>query len=186
MSDVRESRTTTAVPIGHERISGPQNIRNEADMFDARGLADARAAEAAREHHEGLSARLAASGKVVHDLIENMRHWGTPPRENLRPLAEALARHCAATESTVRRPLEDHGVARQVLREDREEGENLQRLLAGVIAHEPPEGTYHLTVGGILGDIDQYVLHQQRELIPVIDSELSATENRRLAGAFHA
>lgn len=186
MSDVRESQTTTADPGSHERISGPQNIRNEAERFDARGLADAKAAEAAREHHEGLSARLAASGKVVHDLIENMRHWGTPPRENLRPLAEALARHCAATESTVRRALEDHGVAREAVREDREEGENLQRLLTGLIAHEPPEGTYPLTVGGILADVDQYVLHQQRDLIPVIDRELSATESRRLASAFHA
>jgi hypothetical protein len=185
MSDVRESRGPAAGPGSHERISGPQNIRNEAEWFDARGLADARAAEAAREYHEGLSARLVASGLAVHDLIEALRHRGTPPRENLRPLADALARHCAATESTARRFLEDHGVAGEAVQVDREEGESLQRSLADVIAHEPPEGTYHVTVGGILGNIDQYLLHQQRELVPALDRELSPTESRRLAGAFH-
>lgn len=187
MSQMWEPPQPTDGPGRHSRISGPQNIRNEAERFDARGLADVRAAEAAREHHEGLSARLVASGNTVRELIEELRHRDMPPRESLRPLAAAFSRHCAATESTARRVLDERGGAgRDAARQDREEGERFHRQLADLVAHEPPAGTYHVMAGGILADIDQYLLHQQRELIPAIDRELTPAESRRLAGAFSA
>lgn len=185
MSNMLEPQDTPGVPAGHERISGPANVRAEAEFFDDRARADAHAVVEARTHHEGLSARVVASGQGVHELLERLRHFGPPSRGELRPLADALARHCEATEVTARQALEGkHGEAGPVVRENRAEGEELQRELAYLISGTLPEGTYPLTVGGTLSAIDQYVGHEQRELVPAIDRELSPLESARLARAF--
>jgi hypothetical protein len=184
MSELMRPQDTVGVPASHERISGPASVRSQAEFFDSRSLADARAVEAAREHHEGLSARVVASGKGVHDLLEPLRRRGAPIRSELRPLAVALARHCERTEVTARRALEDRHAALDVVRDDRQEGERLQRLLADLIATEQLEGTYPVMVGSALADIDQYVAHEQRDLVPAIDRELTHGESARLARAF--
>jgi hypothetical protein len=185
MSELMKPQDTAGVPAGHERITGPASIRAEAEYFDARARADEHAVVAARRHHEGLSARVVASGEHVHELLEQLRHGGTPSRSELRPLADALARHCEATEVTARQALEGRSEAADaVVREDRAEGERLQQTLAYLITGMLPEDTYALTVGGTLGDIDQYVGHEERELVPAIDRELSPLESARLARAF--
>lgn len=158
MSELMKPQDTAGVPSGHERISGPANIR--------------------------LSAQVVESGRRVHDLLEQLRHGATPARADLRPLAEALARHCKGTEATARRALEDRHAALDAVREDREEGESLQRMLADLMTGEQPEGTYPLMVGSVLAQIDQYVGHERRDLVPAIDRELSPTESARLARAF--
>lgn len=185
MSELMNSQDTAGVPAGHERISGPAKVRSEAEFFDARARADAQAVEVARTHHEGLSARVVASGEHVHELVERLRHDGTPSRGQLRPLADALARHCEATEVTARQALEGrHAEVREVVRDNRAEGEDLRQMLAYLIDGTLPEDTYPLTVGGTLGAIDQYVGHERRELVPAIDRELSPLESARLARAF--
>ncbi|UWE09566.1 hypothetical protein [Actinacidiphila bryophytorum] len=184
MSELMKPQDTAGVPAGHERISGPANVRAQAEFFDARASADAHAVVAAHTHHEGLAARVVASGEHVHEMLQALRHRGTPSRSELRPLADALARHCEATEVTARQALEGKPAAAGAVRDDRAEGERLQRELAYLIAGRAPEGTYPLTVGGTLGDIDQFVGHEQRELVPAIDRELSPLESARLARAF--
>lgn len=184
MSELMKPQDTAGVPAGHERISGPANISSQADFFDARGRADAQAVAVARTHHEGLSARVVASGIGVHDILERLRHRGTPSRAELRPLAAALAKHCQGTKATAHRALEDHHTALGAVREDRAEGERLQSTLAYVMTGDIPEGSYPLTVGGTLADIDQYVGHEQRDLVPAIERELSPIESARLARAF--
>ena len=184
MSELMKPQDTAGVPAGHERISGPANVRSQADYFDARGRADVEAVEEAREHHDGLAARVVASGNGVHDMLEALRHWGTPTRGELRPLASALARHRKSTEATAHRALEERHAASDAVREDRAEGERLQQMLAYVMTDQVPEGNYPLTVGGTLADIDQYVAHEQRDLVPAIERELPPGESARLARAF--
>jgi hypothetical protein len=185
MSDMVKPQDLPGVPAGHARVSGPANVRAEAEFFDERARADAHAVFEARTHHEGLAARVVASGMGVHNLLERLRHGGTPSRGELRPLADALARHCEATEVTARQALEGkHGEAGAVVRENRAEGEDLQRELAYLMSGRIPEGTYPLTAGGTLSAIDQYVGHEQRSLVPAIDRELSPLESARLARAF--
>ncbi|WP_329171921.1 hypothetical protein [Streptomyces sp. NBC_01477] len=184
MSELMKPQDTVGVPAGHERICGPASIRSEAEFFDARARADADAVAKARTHHEGLSAEVVASGTAVHDLLERLRHRGIPSRGELRPLAEAFAKHCRATEATARRALDHRHVAGDAVREDRTEGERLLRMLTDLMAAEPPDGTYALLVGGTMAEIDQYVAHEQRDLVPEIDRELSPTESARLARAF--
>jgi hypothetical protein len=186
MSDMMKPEDVAGVPSGHQRVSGPANVWFYADYFDDRSRADADAIDEARTHHEGLSARLVASGKGVHDLLERLRYYGAPARDELPPLADALARHIKATEVTARQTLEKRHVAVEAVREDRAEGERLQQALAYLIRDELPEGTYPLTASGVLAGIDQYVGHEQRDLVPAIEQELSPLESARLARAFPA
>ncbi|WUH94838.1 hypothetical protein OG900_34970 [Streptomyces sp. NBC_00433] len=184
MSELMKPQDTPGVPAGHARISGPANVRSQAEYFDARARADADAVQAARTHHDGLSARVIASGEGVHELLERLRHRGTPSRADLRLLADALAKHCEGTEVTARRALERHPAAADAVREDRAEGERLLQTLSYLIAGKLPEETYPLTASGALADIDQYVGHEQRDLAPAIDRELSPLESARLARSF--
>jgi hypothetical protein len=184
MSELIEPQDTAGEPAGHERISGPSNLSNQAEYFDARARADEEAAVAARTQHEGLSARVIASGEGVREMLERLRRIAIPSPDELRPLAAALARHCKATEVTARQALEGHEAAAAVVRKDRAEGEELQQSLAYLIDGRLPEGTYPLTAGGTLAAIDQYLGHEERELVPAIDRELSPLESARLARAF--
>ncbi|WP_327292221.1 hypothetical protein [Streptomyces sp. NBC_01198] len=184
MSDMMKPEDVAGVPSGHPRISGPANVWFYADFFDARSRADADAVQEARTHHEGLSARVLESGRGVHDLLERLRYWGAPSRGELRPLADAFARHVKGTEATARRALEKRHVATDAIREDRAEGERLQKDLAYLMSADLPEGTYPLTASGVLAGIDQYVGHEQRDLVPAIERELSPLESARLARAF--
>ncbi|SHL40594.1 hypothetical protein [Actinacidiphila paucisporea] len=186
MSELMRPQDTAGVPAGHERISGPANVRNEAEFFDARARADEEAVEEARVHHEGLAARVVASGESVHELLERLRRRTIPNRAELRLLADAFAKHNEATEVTARRALERHPGAVEAVQEDRAEGERLLQMLSYLIAGELPETTYGLTVSGTLAAIDQYVGHERRDLVPAIDRELSPIENARLARSFPA
>lgn len=184
MSELMKPEDTVGVPSSHQRISGPANVRSQAAFFDARSRADEHAVVVARRHHEGLSARVVASGEGVHSLLDQLRHGGTPSRAELRPLADALARHYRATEVTARQALERRHAAAGAVREDREEGRRVLRTLVYVMEGKLPEGTYPLTVGGALANIDQYVGHEQRDLVPAIERELSPIESARLARTF--
>lgn len=186
MSELMRSEETPGLPGGHERINGPSNLTNRADYFDARSQADLEAEVAARDHHEGLSARVAESGQGLHEMLEKLRHDEIRDRARLRPLATALARHCEATEVTARRALDERHAAGEVVEENRADGERLQHDLADLITRPQPEDTYSLSLAGILGEIDMYVAHERRDLIPAIDRELSPTQSARLARAFPA
>jgi hypothetical protein len=185
MSEMMRPEDSAGVPGEHDRITGPAQVRRHAAYFDARSEADVAAQVAARDHHEGLSARVADSGGRLHEMVEGLRHDDPPlPRERLRPLAHALARHCEAKEATARRALDERHAAAEVVGEDRLEGERLQHDLADLITRPQPEDTYSLSLAGVLGEIDMYVAHERRDLIPAIDRELSATQSARLARAF--
>lgn len=184
MSEPMRPEDTTGVPSGHQRITGPASIRSRAAFFDARADADEHAVVAARLHHEGLSARVVESGEHVRTTLERLRHRGTPSRAELRPLSDALSKHLQGTEATARRVLEHRAAARAAVQEDRDEGERLRRFLDQVIAGDFPTADYPMTVGAVLAGIDQFVGHERRDLVPVIDRELSPLESARLARTF--
>jgi hypothetical protein len=187
MSGLMRPEDTPGVPE-HDRIAGPANIRGQAAYFDERAKADVEAEVAARDHHEGLSARIQESGDGLHRMVDYLRHDDTtmPTRADLRPVANALARHFQATEKTARQALDERHAAADVVREDREEGERLQANLDDLITRDQPEDTFNVSASGVLGEIDLYVAHERRGLIPAVDRELSPAQSARLARAFAA
>jgi hypothetical protein len=186
MSELMGPEDSAGVPGEHERIAGPASVRREAAYFDARAEADVRAEVAARDHHEGLTAKVAESGEELHGMLERLRHDETPERDELRPLAGALDRHYKAMEATARRALEERDAAGEAVQDNRADGESLRRDLADLITRRQSRDTYSLSVAGLLADIDMYLAHERRDLIPAIDRELSATQSARLARAFAA
>ncbi|WP_031514001.1 hypothetical protein [Streptomyces sp. NRRL F-5123] len=186
MSEVTRPEDTPGVPPEHDRIAGPASIRGQAAYFDERAKADVEAQVAARDHHEGLSARIQESAGEIHAMVDGVRHDDTrmPTRADLRPVANALARHFEATEKTARQALDERHAAADVVREDREEGERLQRNLDDLLTREQPEDTFNVSASGVLGEIDLYMAHERRDLIPAIDRELSPTLSARLARSF--
>lgn len=170
-----------------ERLKGPHNIQNHAEEFDMwirDAEAEAAAAERARFH--GVSVALLESGTAVHDMIQVLFNKETTAPADLRPVADAFRRHCAAKDATAGRALESHPPAAEVVLRDREEGAYLLALLDGAIASPGPAGTRAQTVGGVLADIDQYLGHEQRDLVPLIERELPVSQSNRLAAAFRA
>ncbi|NUS12225.1 MAG: hypothetical protein HOY69_12630 [Streptomyces sp.] len=186
MSELMRPQDTPGVPGGHRRVTGPAKIRSEAAYFDARAKADVEAEVTARDHHEGLAARVQASGEGLHGMVEELRHYeeSFPTRGQLRPLANALARHCEATEKTALQALDERGAAGDVVLEERKEGTQLQRNLDDLIRKDQPEDTFAVSVAGVLAGIDMYVAHERRDLLPAIDRELSPTHSARLARSF--
>lgn len=188
MSELMRPDDTPGAPPEHDRIAGPAGIRSQAAYFDERAKADVEAEVAARDHHEGLSARIQESGGAIHAMVDGIRHDdpGRTTRAELRPVANALARHFEATEKTARQALDEKDAAGAVVREDREEGERLLRNLDDLLTREQPEDTFNVSASGVLGEIDLYVAHERRGLIPAVDRELSPTQSARLARSFAA
>lgn len=174
-----------APPAVDERPRGPHNIQNHAVEFDASiRAAEDDAAAAERAHFHGVSVPLMESGTAVHNMIQTLFNKDTTAPADLRPVADAFRRHCAAKEATVGRTLESRSSVAQAVRRDREEGVELLAVLDGVIASPGPEGTRPLTVNGVLADIDQYLGHERRDLVPLIERELPVSQSDKLAAAF--
>jgi hypothetical protein len=176
-----------AGPAVQDRPHGPHNIQNRSGEFDASiRAAEDRAAAAERARLHGVSVPLLASGTAVHDMIQTLFNKDTTDPDDLRPVAEAFRRHCAAKQATIGRALESRSTAGPMIRREHEESVQLLAQLDRAIASSGPAGTRPLTVNGILADIDQLLAHEQRDLIPLIERELPVSESGRLAAAFRA
>jgi hypothetical protein len=114
----------------------------------------------------GLGASLATSGGVLLAMVEDVRMREANQPEDLRPLADAFARHNAAKEATVRKVLQ--GI--------------LDRALVG----RHPSDTHVLTVDGALAQAYQYLFHERRDLVPAIERWVPADESETLSAAFEA
>ncbi|MEW2521701.1 hypothetical protein [Actinacidiphila alni] len=185
--DTAAATGADAATVTEDRPRGPHNIQNHSTEFDASIRAaehDAAVADRARFH--GVSLSLMDSGTAVHDMIQTVFNKESTAPADLRPIAAAFRRHCAAKEATVGRTLESRSSVAQAVRRDREEGVELLALLDRAIASPGLEGTRPLTVNGVLADIDQYLGHEQRDLVPLIERELPVSQSDRLATAFRA
>lgn len=87
----------------------------------------------------GVGASLVTSGGLILGMVEDLRMRNATAPEDLRPLADTFARHCAAKEATVLKVLERHGAASTVVKRDRQEGE----LLQGILDRAPRPSTPH-------------------------------------------
>ncbi|MFF6961576.1 hypothetical protein ACIOC1_35250 [Streptomyces sp. NPDC088197] len=168
-----------------DRPKGPHNIQNHSEEFDQSVRdAETEAATADRARFHGVSVRLLESGTAVHDMIQALFNRETTAPADLRPVADAFRRHCAAKDATAGRALESHPPVAEAVRRDREEGAYLLALLDGSIASPGPAGTRAQTVNGVLADIDQFLGHEQRDFIPLIERELPVSQSNRLAASF--
>jgi hypothetical protein len=149
--------------------------------------AEARAAARARNPRKvptGLGASLATSGGLLLAMVEDVRMRGVTEPEDLRPLADTFARHCAAKEVTVRKVLTRHGAAKGLVERDRDEGDLLQGILDRALIGRHPEDTRVLTIDGALAQMYQYLFHERRDLVPAIERLVPEEESESLAAAF--
>ncbi|MBM9508140.1 hypothetical protein [Actinacidiphila acididurans] len=135
---------------------------------------------------EGLAASLVTSGGLLLAMVEDVRMREANRPEDLRLLADALARHNAAKEATVLKVLDRHHAAQTVVTRDRQEGTLLQGILDRALIGRHPSDTHTLTVDGALAQMYQYLFHERRDLVPALQRTIPAEESESLAAAFEA
>ncbi|MBY8879423.1 hypothetical protein [Actinacidiphila acidipaludis] len=143
-------------------------------------------AHEARHVPTGLGASLATSGGVLLAMVEDVRMREANRPEDLRPLADAFARHNAAKEATVRKVLLRHGAPENVVERDRQEGDLIQGILDRALVGGHPADTHVLTVDGALAQAYQYLFHERRDLVSAIERWVPADESETLSAAFEA
>ncbi|HEY5835837.1 hypothetical protein [Streptomyces sp.] len=152
-----------------------------------RALSRERERDRSRPHPpEGLAASLVTSGGLLLAMVEDVRMRGSTEPADLRLLADTFARHNAAKEATVRKVLDRHGVAREVVERDRQEGTLLQGILDRALMGRHPVDTHTLTVDGALAQMYQYLFHERRDLVPALERAVPREESETLAAAFEA
>jgi hypothetical protein len=134
----------------------------------------------------GLGADLLTSGGMLLAMVEDVRMRGVVEPEELRPLADTFARHRAAKEATISKVLDRKGIAQNLVRRDRQEGELIQDILDRALMGRHPADTRTLTIDGALAQMYQYLFHERRDLVPAIDRAIPADENATLSAAFEA
>lgn len=134
----------------------------------------------------GVAASMITSGGLLLAMVEDLRMRGGTRPEDVRPLADTFARHCAAKEATVRKALERHGESVRVVQRDRQEGDLIQGILDRALTGRHPEDTRTLTIDGGLTQMYQYLFHERRDLVPALQRAVPADESATLAEAFEA
>ncbi|WP_435127985.1 hypothetical protein [Actinacidiphila sp. bgisy144] len=134
----------------------------------------------------GLAASLVTSGGMLLATVEDLRMRDVDAPEELRPLADMFARHCAAKEATVRKVLERHGESARVVARDRQEGDLIQGILDRALTGRHPEDTRRLTIDGALTQMYQYLFHERRDLVPALERAVPDDESETLSAAFEA
>jgi len=134
----------------------------------------------------GVAASMVTSGGLLLAMVEDLRMRGGTQPEDVRPLADLFARHCAAKEVTVRKALERHGESVRVVQRDRQEGDLIQGILDRGLTGRHPEDTRTLTIDGGLTQMYQYLFHERRDLVPALQRAVPADESATLAEAFEA
>jgi hypothetical protein len=134
----------------------------------------------------GVAASMVTSGGLLLAMVEDLRMRGGTQPEDVRPLADTFARHCAAKEVTVRKALERHGESVRVVQRDRQEGDLIQGILDRGLTGRHPEDTRTLTIDGGLTQMYQYLLHERRDLVPALRRAVQQDESADLAEAFEA
>ena len=134
----------------------------------------------------GLGASLTTSGGLLLAMVEDVRMRGVVEPEELRPLADTFALHRAAKEATISKVLDRKGVAKDIVRRDRQEGELIQSILDRALMGRHPADTRTLTIDGALAQMYQYLFHERRDLVPAIERAIPAEENESLSAAFMA
>jgi hypothetical protein len=134
----------------------------------------------------GLAASMVTSGGLLLAMVEDLRMRGGTRPEDVRPLADTFARHCAAKEATVRKVLERHGESERVVMRDRQEGDLIQGILDRALTGRHPEDTRRLTIDGALTQMYQYLFHERRDLVPALERAVPFDESETLSAAFEA
>jgi hypothetical protein len=169
-----------AVPATHERT--PETRRGHRGAWSRVHRASDAGHNARRP--TGLGASLATSGGLLLAMVEDVRMRGGTQPEDLRPLADTFARHCAAKEATVRKVLVRHGESTRIVERDRQEGDLIQSILDRALTGRHPEDTRHLTIDGALAQMYQYLFHELRDLVPALERSVPFDESETLAAAF--
>jgi hypothetical protein len=171
-----------AAPATHERP--PETQRGDSGARShGRGASDA---DHNARRPTGLAASLVTSGGLLLAMVEDVRMRGGTQPEDLRPLADTFARHCAAKEATVRKVLDRHGESTRIVERDRQEGDLIQSILDRALTGRHPEDTRHLTIDGALAQMYQYLFHERRDLVPALERSVPFDESETLAAAFEA
>jgi hypothetical protein len=175
-----------AAPATHERPPDTRRGDSGASSHTRRHGRGATDADHNARRPTGLAASLIISGGMLLAMVEDVRMRGGTQPEDLRPLADTFARHCAAKEATVRKVLVRHGESARIVERDRQEGDLIQGILDRALTGRHPEDTRHLTIDGALAQMYQYLFHERRDLVPALERSVPFDESETLAAAFTA
>jgi hypothetical protein len=162
-----------------DRPHGPHEILQHVAEFDADAAALRHAQAQAQEVHtpatDALIARssaLRARVQILHRTAVQQLHEAADTPDGLPAFRRAFQEHYAAKQATVHSLLERQDKASAAVVRDREDGAQLLRRLDDVIAGKSAVEDLTLTTQVVLGEVDQYLLHEQRDLVPWMQRSL--------------
>lgn len=145
---------------------GPHEILNHAEKFNADAEKRRRDEARAHELHTVAADALVARSRALRATLQEMHRIPSGAPEGLSAFREAFRQHYVSTQATVHPLLEQHDKASVAVQRDREDGAQLLRRLDDVIAGKVAVEGLPLTTQLVLGGIDQYLIHEERDLVP--------------------
>lgn len=155
-----------------DRPHGPHEILQHGAEFDE-DAAERRHAEAqAQEVHTVATDALIARSSALRARLQELHRVPSGAPDGLPAFRQAFQEHYAAKQATVHPLLKRQDKASAAVTRDREDGAQLLRRLDDVIAGKVAVEGMTLTTQLVLGEVDQYLLHEQRDLVPWMQRSL--------------
>ncbi|MEU3460500.1 hypothetical protein ABZ721_11165 [Streptomyces sp. NPDC006733] len=149
-----------------DRPHGPHEILQHGAEFDAEAAKRRHDEARAREVHTAATDALIARSRALRATLQELHRVPTGTPEGLPAFRQAFQEHCTAKQATVHPLLARHDKASVAVVRDREDGAQLLRRLDDVIAGKVAVEGLTLTTQLVLGEVDQYLLHEERDLVP--------------------
>lgn len=151
---------------------GPHEINQHGAEFNANAEKLRHDEAQAHEIHTVATDALITRSRALRATLQDLHRVPTGAPEGLPAFREAFQAHYAAKQATVHPLLERHDKASVAVVRDREDGAQLLSRLDDVIAGKVAVEGMTLTTQLVLGEIDQYLLHEERDLVPWMQRSL--------------
>lgn len=149
-----------------DRPHGPHEILQHGAEFDADAAKRRHTEAQAREIHTAATDALIARSRALRATLQDLHRVPTGAPAGLPAFRQAFQEHYTAKQETVHPLLERQDKASVAVVRDREDGAQLLRRLDDVIAGKVAAEGMTLTTQLVLGEVDQYLLHEERDLVP--------------------
>ncbi|MCZ4121977.1 hypothetical protein [Streptomyces sp. H39-S7] len=155
-----------------DRPHGPHEILQHGAEFDADAAKRRHDDVQAHETHTAATDALIARSRALRATLQELHRVPSGAPDGLLAFRQAFQEHYAAKQATVHPLLERQDKASVAVVRDREDGAQLLRRLDDVIAGKVAVEGMTLTTQLVLGEVDQYLLHEERDLVPWMQRSL--------------